>query len=156
MRRFLYFLLGVAFTCTTYSVFVLWNAYHEFQVEQLKLKIENLLPSQKKLELSSKDLVGTWHGEESWGNRYTIIRQGDGTFSEVYDTSHGDVPWRPPVVKSKGCWSFTGLQYAYYYTQSTELSLVGHGPWIRSITPTNHTEFTYSEDEGNGVREHKE
>lgn len=114
------------------------------------------------LAFRSKHLVGTWEGKDSLGITYTIVRNADGTFSEIRDASpraaaaNSDVHWHPPVIRCKGRWSLAGAQYAYYYTQSTDPVRAARGPWIITISMTSLTELTYIAEGGVVVLERKQ
>jgi len=152
MQRLSYFLLGIAFTFGGIVAFVVWDSTHEFE---LLNRVNQAVPWEKH-GLTAGDLTGKWTGTESGGATYNMVRKSDGTFSEFRDYTHHNGPHPPLIVTSSGCWSLAGSQYAYYYTKSTDTSLLGRGPWIRTITTVSPTEFTYSEPEGNQVTEKKE
>ena len=152
MQRLAYFLLGIAFACAAIAGFVVWDSLHEFK---LLNGVNQAIPWEKQ-GLASEDLIGKWAGTESRGATYSIVRKSDGTFSEFRDYTHHNAPHPPMVVTSSGCWSLAGSRYAYYYTKSTDSSLLGRGPWIKTITTVSPTEFTYFESEGNEVTEKKE
>ena len=152
MQRLVYFLLGIAFTFAAITAAALWDSTHGFEFLN---RVSQAIPWEKP-GLGAEDLTGKWAGAESSGATYTMVRKSDGTFSEFYDYTHRNTPHPPLIVTSSGCWSLAGSQYAYYYTKSTDASLVGRGPWIRTITAASPTEFTYFESEGNEVREKKE
>ena len=152
MQRLAYFLLGIVFTCAGIAAFVLWDASHEFE---LLNRVSQAIPWEKR-GLSAEDLVGQWTGTERRGATFTMVRKSDGTFSQFYDYTHYNAPHPPLIVTSSGCWSLAGSQYSYYYTKSTDPSLIGRGPWIRTFTTVSPTEFTYLESEGNEVTEKKQ
>jgi hypothetical protein len=152
MRRFSYFFLGIVFTCAVVAALALWDSFHGFKIWD---RVNEAIPRERQ-ELRAEDLVGKWVGKESRGATYNMVRRSDGTFSEFFDFTHYNAPHPPLIVTSSGCWTLAGSRYAYYYTKSTDPSLIGRGPWIRIITTVSAAEFTYSESEGNEVRETKE
>jgi hypothetical protein len=162
--RILYFVMGVAATLAAVSILMLWHEYHEFRLPE-KVN-EMVVKMTESAELLPEDLTGKWHGKESWGATYTITRKRDGTFTEVYDTTDADVHNHPAITIYSGCWSLqrgwsgngdeNTYYYTFYYTKSSTPFSGEHRPWVYILTPDSKTEFTYMEEEGNGVREKKE
>jgi hypothetical protein len=152
MQRLSYFLLGIVFTCAAVVALALWDSTHEFAMLN---RVNQAIPWEKH-GMNVEELTGKWAGTETRGATYTMDRKSDGTFTEFHDYTHYNAPHPPLIVTSSGSWSLSGSQYAYYYTKSTDSSLLGRGPWIRTITTVSPTEFTYVESEGNEVREKKE
>jgi hypothetical protein len=152
MQRLSYFLLGIVFTIAAIVAAALWDSTHEFKFLNM---IGQVIPWEKPA-LKAEDLTGKWAGNESRGATYSVVRKSDGTFSEFHDYTHQNGPHPPLIITSSGCWSLSGSQYSYYYTKSTDSSLLGRGPWIRTLTSVSPAEFTYLESEGNEVTEKKE
>jgi hypothetical protein len=152
MQRLSYFLLGIVFTVAAIVAAGLWDSTHEFKFLNM---LGQAIPLEKPA-LNAEDLTGKWAGQERRGATYSVVRKSDGTFSEFRDYTHHNAPHPPMVVTSSGCWSLSGTHYSYYYTKSTDPSLLGRGPWIKTLSSVSPTEFTYLESEGNEVTEKKE
>jgi hypothetical protein len=143
-------MFGMAFAGAIVGDLMLWNSYsdNENSIWLNEGLRENFNPTPP-VQVTTKDLVGKWTGKESWGNRFTITRRPDGTFSEVWDTSKSDAPHTPPSIRAEGYWNFEESRYARYYTKSSESGWINSPPEIIAITKVTPTELDYTADEGN-------
>jgi len=152
LQRALYFIVGAVLSFTLLSILWAWNAYNDFRINHV---VQEQFESKLKQPLKTGDLVGIWHGDESWGTTYLINRKPDGTYTEVMNRKHADVAPRPYIVKSKGYWSIWNTQYSYYETE-TSAPPVDHRPLTFTILDFKPGELEYMADEGDGTTEHKE
>jgi hypothetical protein len=144
-------LLGMAAGVAACFLLMLWDSYRWIQVEKdVDSTAWWLQGADPRPDVPMEKLVGTWETGNYVGDKYTITRKADGTFTATYDFRRHDTGLKGvqmdgllPIVKVEGYWAVSGRSYSFYFTKSNLASWLKRPPEVMQITrfDTNSISF---------------